>query len=56
MTKGNVTVLGSNGHIGHACMLAFRDAGWTVTGLGRSNRRPVDGTQFVAGDAVIWRW
>ena len=51
MSKGNVTVLGSNGHIGHATMLAFRDAGWDVSGLGRSNRRPVGGTHFIAGDA-----
>ncbi len=51
MSKGKVTVLGSNGHIGNAAMTAFRDAGWTVTGLGRANRRPVAGTTFVAGDA-----
>lgn len=51
MTKGKVTVLGSNGHIGNAAMIAFRDAGWTVKGLGRANRRPVEGTTFVAGDA-----
>ncbi|WDQ99860.1 NAD-dependent epimerase/dehydratase family protein [Devosia sp. J2-20] len=51
MSKGKVTVLGSNGHIGHAAMLAFRDAGWDVTGLGRSNRRPVGGTHFIAGNA-----
>ncbi|SFV37034.1 Nucleoside-diphosphate-sugar epimerase [Devosia crocina] len=51
MSKGNVTVLGSNGHIGHAAMIAFRDAGWTVTGLARTNRKPVDGTRFIAGDA-----
>ena len=51
MTKGKVTVLGSNGHIGNAAMLAFRDAGWDVTGLGRANRRPVTGTQFFKGDA-----
>ena len=51
MTKGKVTVLGSNGHIGNAAMLAFRDAGWQVTGLGRTNRRPVEETQFVQGDA-----
>lgn len=51
MTKGKVTVLGSNGHIGNAAMIAFRDAGWSVTGLGRTNRRPVSGTTFVAGDA-----
>lgn len=51
MSKGKVTVLGSNGHIGHAAMIAFRDAGWEVTGLGRTNRRPVAGTRFVGGDA-----
>ncbi|KFL29284.1 hypothetical protein JP75_22190 [Devosia riboflavina] len=51
MTKGKVTVLGSNGHIGNAAMIAFRDAGWSVTGLGRTNRKPVSGTAFVAGDA-----
>ncbi|MFD2647565.1 NAD-dependent epimerase/dehydratase family protein [Devosia albogilva] len=51
MSKGNVTILGSNGHIGHAAMLAFREAGWSVTGFGRANRKPVDGTRFVQGDA-----
>lgn len=51
MTKGKITVLGSNGHMGNAAMIAFRDAGWSVTGLGRANRRPVTGTDFVQGDA-----
>ncbi|UYN98456.1 MAG: NAD-dependent epimerase/dehydratase family protein [Devosia sp.] len=51
MTKGKVTVLGCNGHIGNAAMIAFRDAGWTVTGLGRTNRKPVSGTRFIAGNA-----
>mgnify|MGYP002401948712 CR=1 FL=1 len=51
MSKGKVTVLGSNGHIGHAAMLAFRDADWAVTGFGRSNRKPVGRTTFVQGDA-----
>ena len=51
MHKGKVTVLGSNGHIGNAAMIAFRNAGWDVTGLGRSNRKPVSGTQFFKGDA-----
>lgn len=51
MTKGKVTILGSNGHLGHAAMQAFRDAGWTVTGLARTNRKPVSGTRFIAGDA-----
>ena len=51
MSKGKVIILGSNGHLGHAAALAFRDAGWAVTGLGRTNRKPVDGMEFVAGDA-----
>jgi nucleoside-diphosphate-sugar epimerase len=51
MSKGNVTVLGSNGHIGHAAMQAFADAGWSVTGLARANRRPVAGTKAMVGDA-----
>ncbi len=51
MSKGKVTVLGSNGHLGNAAIVAFRDAGWVVTGLGRANRRPVAGTAFTAGDA-----
>ncbi len=51
MTKGKVTILGSNGHLGHAAMIGFRDAGWDVTGLGRTNRKPVEGTHFIAGDA-----
>ena len=51
MSKGRITVLGSNGHMGNAAMIAFRDAGWQVKGLGRANRRPVPNTEFVAGDA-----
>ena len=51
MRKDKVTILGSNGHLGHAAMVGFRDAGWAVTGLGRANRRPVAGTEFLAGDA-----
>lgn len=51
MRKENVTVLGSNGHLGHAAMVGFRDAGWAVTGLARRNRKPVEGTAFRAGDA-----
>jgi nucleoside-diphosphate-sugar epimerase len=51
MSKSKVVVLGSNGHIGNAAMIAFRDAGWSVTGLGRKNLKPVSGTAFVSGDA-----
>ncbi|HTN64190.1 MAG TPA: NAD-dependent epimerase/dehydratase family protein [Devosia sp.] len=51
MSKGKVTVLGSNGHIGHAVAVAFVAAGWTVTAFARTNRRLVQGARFVAGDA-----
>lgn len=51
MSKGTVTILGSSGHLGHAAMESFQAAGWTVTGLGRSNRRPVPGTRFISGNA-----
>jgi len=52
MSKGKVTVLGINGHIGHYAAVQFLKAGWDVTGFGRSNRRPIEGVRFVKGDAV----
>ena len=51
MSKGKVTVLGINGHIGHHAAQAFQQAGFSVTGFGRSNRHPVDGVTFIQGDA-----
>ena len=51
MSKGKVTVLGINGHIGHHAARAFQVAGFTVSGFGRSNRQPVQGVQFTKGDA-----
>ena len=51
MSKGNVAVLGINGHIGHHAAQAFHDAGFTVTGFGRTNRLPITGVSFIAGDA-----
>lgn len=51
MSKGKVTVLGINGHIGHHAATAFAAAGYTVSGFGRSNRLPVAGVTFVKGDA-----
>lgn len=50
MHTNKVTILGSNGNLGHAAMTGFRDAGWSVTGLARSNKLPVDGTRFIQGD------
>ena len=52
MSKGKVTVLGSNGHIGHHAAQAFHDAGFTVIGFGRSNRQPITGVDFIKGDAA----
>jgi nucleoside-diphosphate-sugar epimerase len=49
--QGKVTILGINGHIGHHAAAAFAAAGWDVTGFGRSNRMPVSGVKFLAGDA-----
>jgi len=52
MSKGNVTVLGINGHIGHHAARAFVEAGYAVTGFGRSNRHPIAGVAFMQGDAA----
>ena len=51
MSKGKVTVLGINGHIGHHAAVAFHAAGFAVSGFGRSNRQPIDGVAFIRGDA-----
>ncbi|MDP2779190.1 NAD-dependent epimerase/dehydratase family protein [Devosia sp.] len=51
MSKGNITVLGINGHIGHHAAVAFNAAGFTVRGFGRTNRQPIPGVEFVKGDA-----
>ncbi|MGB3337786.1 MAG: NAD-dependent epimerase/dehydratase family protein [Devosia sp.] len=52
MSKGSVTVLGINGHIGHHAARAFRQAGFDVAGFGRSNRHPLAGVAFIKGDAA----
>lgn len=46
-----VTVLGVNGHFGRFAAEAFVNAGWTVRGMGRSNRQALPGVEFVKGDA-----
>jgi nucleoside-diphosphate-sugar epimerase len=46
-----VIVLGINGHIGNAVARAFLAAGYAVTGFGRSNKHPIPGVSFIAGDA-----
>jgi nucleoside-diphosphate-sugar epimerase len=52
MSKGKVTVLGINGHIGQHAARAFHEAGFSVTGFGRSNRHPIAGVGFIEGDAA----
>ncbi len=51
MNKGNVVVLGVNGHIGRAVAEAFVAAGWDVTGMARTEKHPIAGVRFVAGDS-----
>lgn len=51
MSKGKVTVLGINGHIGQAAARAFVEAGWHVTGMGRSDKHRLAGVRFVRGDS-----
>ena len=52
MSHGNVTVLGINGHVGHAIAHAMHAAGWRVTGFGRSNKQSIPGVAFHKGDAT----
>jgi nucleoside-diphosphate-sugar epimerase len=51
MSKGKVTVLGLNGHIGTATAKAFAAAGWDVTGMARTDKHRVPGVRFAAGDS-----
>jgi nucleoside-diphosphate-sugar epimerase len=51
MSKGEVIVLGVNGHIGRAVAEAFVAAGWAVTGMARQDRYKIPGVRFVAGDS-----
>ena len=51
MSKGKVTVLGINGHIGRFAAEAFVAAGWMVRGMGRSDKHAVPGVAFIQGDA-----
>ena len=51
MNKGTVTVLGINGHVGQHAAKAFVAAGWTVIGMARTLKQPIEGVSFVRGDA-----
>jgi nucleoside-diphosphate-sugar epimerase len=46
-----VTILGINGHLGRFVARAFVAAGWTVRGMGRTDRQAIPGVRFVRGDA-----
>lgn len=46
-----VVILGINGRIGSHAARAFVAAGWDVTGFGRSNKRPIAGVRFAAGNS-----
>ena len=50
MSKGEVVVLGVNGHVGEAVARAFVAAGWLVTGMARSDRQ-IPGVRFVRGNS-----
>lgn len=51
MSKGKVTILGVNGHIGKAAAKAFAAAGWDVTGMARTDKHRLAGVRFVEGDS-----
>lgn len=51
MSKGQVIVLGVNGHVGRVVAEAFVAAGWDVSGMARTNRYTIPGVRFVAGDS-----
>lgn len=51
MSKGEVVVLGVNGHVGRVVAEAFVEAGWTVSGMARTNRHKIPGVRFVEGDS-----
>ena len=55
MSTGKVTVLGMNGHIGQAVAKAFVAQGWEVTGMARTDKHPIAGVRFVAGNYAIAR-
>lgn len=49
---GKMTVLGINGRIGQEVAKAFVAAGWSVTGMGRTDKAHLAGVTFIAGDAA----
>lgn len=51
MSKGKVTVLGVNGHLGQFAAKAFVATGWDVSGMARTDKAQLDGVRFVAGNS-----
>ena len=51
MPLNTITILGVTGGVGHAAATAFHAAGWRVTGFARADRRPIEGVDFIAGNA-----
>ena len=51
MSKSKVVVLGVNGHIGQAVARAFVAKGWDVVGMARTEKQPLAGVTFVAGNS-----
>ncbi|HZY67240.1 MAG TPA: NAD-dependent epimerase/dehydratase family protein [Devosia sp.] len=51
MSKGQVIVLGVNGHIGRVVAEAFVAAGWEVSGMAREDRYRIPGVRFVRGNS-----
>lgn len=51
MSTGKIIVVGVNGHVGRAAARAFAEAGWEVSGFGRSRPAGLEGVRFIQGDA-----
>ncbi|WMT89159.1 NAD-dependent epimerase/dehydratase family protein [Pelagibacterium sp. H642] len=51
MPFNTITILGITGGIGYASAQAFLKAGWRVKGFARANRHPIQGVEFIAGNA-----
>ena len=51
MSAKTITILGVTGGIGHAAATQFLAAGWHVKGFARTNRHPIQGVEFIGGNA-----
>lgn len=46
-----IAILGINGHLGRQVAFAAKRAGLRVIGFGRTQKQPIEGVEFVSGDA-----